>query len=52
MKVKLLVASLLAAYLACALVQDGPLQVWLTALAPLALILLAFVLQVLDSPPR
>jgi len=52
MKEKLLIASLLAGYVCLAAAQDGPLQVWLTALAPLALIAVAFVLEVLDSPPR
>ena len=49
MKLKLLIASILAAYVGLAAAQDGPIQVWLFTFAPLALVAIAFVLIVADS---
>jgi hypothetical protein len=53
MKPKRTIGLLLAGYVILATVQDGPIQVWLIVLAPLALIAIAFVMQVADhSLPR
>lgn len=51
MKVKILITSILAAYVALAAAQDGPVQVWLFTLTPLAIISVAFVLMIADKPP-
>jgi hypothetical protein len=50
MKTNIAVASIVAAYLAFAALQDGPIQVWLMALAPLLLLGVGFVLYVGDRP--
>ena len=50
MKTNIAVASIVAAYLAFAALQDGPIQVWLMALAPLLLLGVGFVLHVADRP--
>lgn len=38
----------LAAYLGCAALQDGPIQVWLLVLAPFALAAIATALRIID----
>lgn len=48
MKTNIAVAALVGAYLACAALQDGPIQVWLVALAPVLLLGVGFVLHVGD----
>ena len=50
MKTNIAVASIVGAYLAFAALQDGPIQVWLMALAPLLLLGVGFVLHVADRP--
>jgi hypothetical protein len=52
MKLKLLIASILAAYVGLAAAQDGPIQVWLFTFAPLVVVAIAFVLIVADAPRR
>jgi hypothetical protein len=49
MKAKLLLAALATGYFGLAYSQDGPVQIWLAALAPLVFVLVGFVLDVVDS---
>ena len=51
MKAKLLLAALVAGYFGVAYSQDGPVQIWLAALAPLVFVLVGVVLEVADSRP-
>ena len=48
MKTNIALASIVGAYLALAALQDGPIQVWLVALAPVLLLGVGFVLHVGD----
>ncbi len=48
MKTNFAVVAIVGAYLAIAALQDGPIQVWLVALAPLLLLGVGFVLDVGD----
>lgn len=52
MKTNIAVASVVGAYLTFAALQDGPIQVWLMALAPLLLLGVGFVLHVGDRHER
>lgn len=48
MRPKVTIGLVLVGYLALAATQEGPLQVWLLALAPFALIATALVLHISD----
>jgi hypothetical protein len=48
MKAVVTIGLVLLGYLALAAVQDGPLQVWLLAFAPFALMAIALVLHISD----
>ena len=49
MKTHIALASIFGGYLAIAGLQEGPIQCWLVALAPLVLLAVGFVLQVGDA---
>jgi hypothetical protein len=49
MKTHIAVASIFGGYLATAALQEGPIQCWLVALAPLVLLAIGFVLHVGDA---
>jgi hypothetical protein len=49
MKTHIAVASIFGGYLAIAALQEGPIQCWLVALAPLVLLAIGFVLHVGDA---
>jgi hypothetical protein len=49
MKTILVIGILLAGYFGLAFLQDGPVQIWFAALAPVVLVLVGFVLDVGDS---
>lgn len=49
MKTTLVIAIVLAGYFGFAFSQDGPVQIWFAALAPVVLVLVGFVLDLVDS---
>jgi hypothetical protein len=49
MKTQTAITSILAAYVALAALQDGPIQFWLVALAPLLVLGVGLALHVADQ---